>query len=955
MKKLCFLAGLVLFGLVPTLTNARVTDDPNDEVQIGYGTLKRSEIATSVVSVDVEAMLKKNPTTVAGMIQGAAAGVDVSVPDGAPEETASVVIRGIGTVTGNTAPLWVVDGVVTPDVSHLNPKDVESIDILKDAAALTIFPGCSANGAILITTRSGRNCKTHVTASANVGVQTPSSKYDVLNANELAGAIRSVYEAHDLSAGTFKPEWSERYDNVRNSIDWQKELTRTAIKHNYLVSAYGGNKKSTYNVSLGYNRNDGIMLGSGFSRFTAHAAAKSAVTNYLEIGANLDYAHGVSNEGCRTALSEVAALTPTLDFIDCPGGFEESFYTSVNAVNPDGSYGCGTLGTRNYANPVAEALNDRNTTTADFAVTRAYIDAIFYRNEHHSIDLKGVFGYQYRGVNAFSTSGGALYFNAIDGRMSTAMWPGYTGSDFDNSYKYSSLNGTQHKISFDTYLTYRLTYPGHSLSVMLGTTTDDVHGQYTAASGSSPVEIADFANAQCTESAGAGIPALRHIGYFGRINYALFGRYVIGFSFNRTASSNFSAGNRWATFPSVSLAWRVSEENFFQPIKPWFSNLKIRASWGKSGNDYTDNAPVSGGMQYVNDAFSFHHTDLDLVIPATALTPVRHDVNLKWETTGSHDIGIDLGFLDNTLTASFDYYKKRTDDLLGYLNVRPSAGTDPLFSNYGSIVNSGFEFTLAYNREFSNGIGVHASFLGSTHDNKIVSCIAPDSFTPASVDPKYGWDGCLVAREGTPVGAIYGYVTEKDENGEVIPGKFKDLDGDGETNHNDMTVLGSALPKFTYALNIGFSYKNWDLAIYGYGAAGRDILSYPALRLEFLGIDDATPNNILRSAAGHAAGSSILSSGEAFETKVSDIWVKNADYFRLSDVQIGYNFGDKVLKALKMSGMRLYLAVRNVALASPYKTFGDPENFNGNAALNSIDLGGYARPRTYMAGLNITF
>ena len=988
----------------------------SDVVVVGYGTMKKSDISGSVATIDQEAVMKRIPQNIGQALQGSAAGVQVSMQDGSPDGKAAIRIRGIGTINGSADPLYVVDGVqVGTDADFVNPADIERIEILKDASATAIYGSAGANGVVMITTKHGVKGKTNITVTADFGLQTLPYTLDVLDLGTYAKAIREA-KGKDMFINQV---WVDgKYDNQMRAIDWQKEMTRAAFKQQYGVTVNGGNDKTLYNLSFGYNDIDGIVVNTNYQRFTTRANISTKVNKYLEVGGDINYTHsesrgsnmGLGNNQNMSSLRDFASLTPTLDYLynnDAAAGK----LINVNLENPDGTYGTGSQATVNGwegntnigANPYASQMEngDRARNGFDRIQTTAFVDLTLLQLKHHKLDVRSQGTYTYTGNNSSDFTGGRSRYNYIDGALTEIPM------NADQTYAFSLNNSHSYGLSLQTYLTYNLDYDIHNLTLMLGNEVGKTWGQWVNSSSrdfpsvyNRGINLTMDVNSKAT---GGGYNADVHtISYFARASYSLMDRYVLTGTIRKDGSSNFSTGNRWGTFPSVAGAWRVSEEPFLRDVN-FIDNLKLRVGWGQTGNaggvagaaiiaQNIDGAYNTYPENGASGAFGGNRTrDIGFYMPLK-------DANLKWETTEMLNFGFDFAFLENW-DITLDYFIKTTKDLLLYRQMRPSAGYSQVYTNYGEIENKGFEFAVGYHKQVNKDFGWNARLTGSTIKNKVKTMGDPlyntasgngvyiDGSQVGAVDGNGHWDRHSICIEGEAVGSFYGYVFDgiiKDEADlaaykaaiksdaeskcdtdhplAVGDAKWKDLNNDGVIDNSDRKIIGNGFPSLNFGINIGANYKEWDFNLYMYGVLGQDILSYSAMKLSSMTqLDDQTTPNILQDAYADAfrngSGSlPRLSIGDyARNTRVSDLWVKNGDFLRIANLQVGYTIPRNIANMLSIQKARVYLGVNNLLTISGYNKYGDPECGSGSVLYQGLDTGRYPQPRTFMGGVNITF
>ena len=1004
----------------------------NDVVVVGYGTMKKSDISGSVATVDQEAVMKRVPQNIGQALQGSAAGVMVMQQDGSPDGKAAIRIRGVGTINGDASPLYVVDGVqVGTNADFVNPADIERIEILKDASATAIYGSAGANGVVMITTKHGQKGHTNITLTADFGLQTLPYTLDVMGLSTYAKAIK---EAKTNDGAMFINKLWDRSDmNGVNEIDWQKEMTRAALKQNYGASVNGGNDKTQYNLSFGYTNTDGLVVNTNYQRFTTRANVSTKVNKYLELGGDINYTHSEShgsnasmgNNQNLSSLRDFASMTPTLDYYDENDASKQ--LVNVNLVNPDGTYGAGYLMTPNgwegntsiAANPYATQMenydSDRNRNGYDRIQTTAFIDVTFLDIKHHKLDVRSQGTYSYWGNNSSSFTGGRTRYNNIGGQWKEVLLP----SGSDQTYAFSMNNSNGYSLGIQTYLTYNLDYDIHNLTLMLGNEVNKSWGQWISAS------ARDFdsewnRNLGLTndpdnkQGNGAYNADVHTISYFARASYSLMDRYIVTGTIRRDGSSNFGSGNRWGTFPSVAGAWRISEEPFMKDIKA-IDNLKLRVGWGQTGNagNIQGKAIAALNSDGGNAAYKFYGKDG--VAGAFGGTGNRVtgwlsdlvDTNLKWETTEMLNFGIDFAFL-NDWDITLDYFIKNTKDLLLYQQIRPTAGYTQIYTNYGKIQNKGFEFALGYHHQFNKDFGLNVRLTGSTIKNEVKTMGDPlyntcsanngasnyDGSQVGAIDGNGDWNNHSICMEGEAVGSYYGYVTDgiiKDQadlaaylaklggtesgvpNDEMTKVdsdhplsvgdvKFKDINGDGKIDSEDRQILGNGFPSLNYGITVGATYKDWDFNLYMYGVFGQDILSYSAMKMSSMRqLDDQCTPNILeeaydaafRNGSGSLPRLSIIDSNRNF--RVSDMWVKNGDFLRIANLQVGYTLPKQIANMLSIQKARVYVGVNNLLTISGYNKYGDPECGIGSVLYTGLDTGRYPQPRTWMAGINVTF
>lgn len=985
----------------------------NDLVVVGYGTMKKSDISGSVATINKEQMERKVPVNIAQALQGAAAGVMVTNQDGAPGSKSAIRIRGIGTINGDAQPLYVVDGVqVGNSADFVNPADIESIEILKDASATAIYGSAGANGVIMITTKHGQKGKMNIKITADLGIQTLPYKLNTLTGNDYA---RSIRESKANDGATLNNQiWAEAYDGKRNLIDWQDQMYRTSLRQQYGISANGGTEKTQYNFSLGYLQNKGIIVNTKYDRLTSRASVKSKVNDYIEFGGDMNYMYstvkgnniGLGNNANLSSQRDIAQMAPSLDYIDDVTGQ----LVNVNVVNPDGTYGASKAPTPDgwegmtaqAQNPYASQMEIGRVTRNSRISINPYIDITLLNLKQHKLNIHAIASWTQTNSDNDEFSGMYKRYNNIGGTMTEVKYEGRNQLYYD--FGLSQSKGLSKSI--ETYMTYNWKTDFNNLTLMAGNSVSEYEGSWVSASAHSFLSannrlISLTTDAESINGNGGFNAEVRTISYYGRLIYSLFDRYVVTATVRRDGSSNFSKGNRWGTFPSAAIAWRVKEESFLKDVKA-ISNAKVRIGWGQTGNA----GGIAGRSTY---ALSSADTKYNFYTPGAGggstgsfdrvvgfYAPLV-DTNLKWETNEQTNFGLDLGFLNNDLTVTMDFFTRKTKDLLLERQIRPSAGNTSIYTNFGQIDNTGFEFSVNYNKKLNKDWAINVAFNGSTLKNKIkkmgvdytATCAGGNStYSADDIDGSnlgaisgtgFNWNNHSICREGEAVGSYYGYkvagiiktqeqldkAKAQGQDAQIGDFLFVDTDKNGTLDDNDRVILGNGLPKFNFGLNLSATYKDWDFSLYTYGVLGMDILSYSKMRLSIMNpADDSWTPALLKDSYQNMYNAETNPNGTLprltrldnnKNSRISDAWVENGNFLKISNIQVGYNVPKKLLSSFGLTAVRAYVAVQNLCTISPYTKYGDPEVGQGSVIYSGLDTGRYATPRTYMCGLNITF
>ena len=901
---------------------------------------------------------------------------------------------------------------VGTNADFVNPADIESIEVLKDASATAIYGSAGANGVIMITTKHGQKGKMNINITADIGIQTLPWKIKTLTGDAYA---RSIRESKANDGATLSNQiWNEAYDGKRNLIDWQDQMYRTGLKQQYGISASGGNEKTQYNFSIGYLDNKGIIVNTKYNRLTARAGVKSKVNDYIEFGGDINYMYstikgnniGLGNNQNLSSQRDIAQMAPSLDYIDETTGE----HIKVNVVNPDGTYGASKAPTPDgwegmtagAQNPYATQMEIGRETRNSRVSINPYIDITFLNLKEHKLNLHSIASWTQTNSDNDEFSGMYKRYNMIGGKMTQVN---YEGRDKEY-YSFGLGQSKGLSKSIETYLTYNWNTDFHNLTFMIGNTVSDYEGSWVNASAHSfpfaTNRLISLTEDKESINGNGGFNAkVRTISYYGRLVYSLFDRYILTGTLRRDGSSNFGSNNRWGTFPSVAGAWRISEEKFMKDVK-WINNLKLRVGWGQTGNagniagraDYALATAETTYQFYKEGAGGGTTGSFNRYIGAYA--PLV-DNNLKWETNEQLNFGLDFGLLNGDLNVTLDYFVKKTKDLLLERQIRPSAGYSSIYTNFGQINNYGFEFSVNYNKRLNKDWTINVAFNGSTLKNEIKkmgvdytsTCsggngtYSADDIDGSNIGAVNGtgflWNDHSICREGEAVGSYYGYKVagvittdemlakakaqgqDKAQMGDYL---FVDTDGNGTLNDSDRQILGNGLPSFNYGLNLSATYKNWDFSLYTYGVFGMKILSYTKMRMSIMNPSDDswTPalleesyNNMWSPTNPNGSLARLTRLDDNKNARISDAWVVNGDFFKISNLQVGYTLPRDLVKKLLIQNVRVYFAVQNLATISGYTKYGDPEVGQGSVIYAGLDTGRYANPRTFQFGLNVTF
>lgn len=944
--------------------NVVMTEDSKliDELVVtGYTTQRKADLtgAVSVVSMDEIADLNENNPMKA--LQGRVPGMNITA-DGNPSGSATIRIRGVGTLNNND-PLYIIDGVPTKSGMHeLNGNDIESIQVLKDAASASIYGSRAANGVIIITTKKGKSGQLKIDLDASLSVSMYANKLDVLNAKEYGQAMWQAYVNGGQDPNTnplgYHYDWGydangypqlngitmDRFLDSGNTVpsadtDWVDETTRTGIVQNYNVAVSNGTDKGSSYFSLGYYKNLGIIKTSDFERFSARMNSEyKLIDKILTIGE-----HFTLN---RT--SEVQA----------PGGFLENalqFNPSLPVYDINGEYAGPVGGYPDRENPVARL--ERNSDNR-YTYWRMFGDAYVNLSLFKGFNIRSTFGIDY-----------------AQKKQRIFTYPITEGNVANDKNAVEAKQEHWMKWMWNAVATYNLEIGKHRGDVMVGMELNREDDEWFSGykedfSILNPDFMWPDAGVGTALAYGSG-EGYSLVSFFGKLNYTYDEKYLFSLTVRHDGSSRFGKNNRYATFPSFSLGWRISRENFMKNLK-WLDDLKIRASWGQTGNQeisniarytiYVPNYGVneSGGQSY-GTSYDIAGTNGGSILQSGFKRNQIGNDDIKWETTTQTNIGLDFSVLRQTLYGSFDwYYKKTTDILVQMAGIAAMGEGSSQWVNAGEMENRGFELNLGYRNQTSFGLKYDISANISSYRNKITAL-------PATVaaNGTFGGNG-VKSVVGHPNGAQVGYVAdgifksqeEVDNHATqegAAPGRirWRDLDGNGVINEADQKWIYDPVPDFSYGLNIYLEYKNFDFTMFWQGVQGADIISdlkketdlWSGLNIGFLNkgkrvLDAWTPQN------PNSTIPALSRDDVNNEKRVSTYFVEDGSFLKLRNIQLGYNLPEKVTKKLKMERLRFYLSAQNVlTIKSKDFTGVDPENPNF----------GYPIPLNVTFGINVSF
>lgn len=940
----------------------------DEVVVVGYGVQKKKLVTGATVQVKGETLAKMNTNSPLQAMQGQTPGVNISSTSGQPGESMKVSIRGLGTV-GNASPLYLIDGV-GGDISTLNPADIESIDVLKDAASAAIYGAQAANGVVLITTKSGKAGKAQISFDAYYGWQTQARKADMLNAQE----YMMIMDEQVVNSGNAPYDWSS-YESIYDAngnvydTDWVNSMFQNnAQTQSYTLGITGGSETSTYAMSLGYMSQEGIVGGkdvSNYERYNFRINSEHKLfkdSDLLKVGEQVSFVYKMNNgisvgNQYNNTLRGAFGTSPLAPIYSDNNIYDSPYNDTTNSdwYNADG-------------NPYGSMMTNSNNENKDVTFSgnvyaelqpiknlkfRTVFGAVYTTNEYRSFSPL----YQFS-IYSFNNTRTSAAQNMSHGL--TMTWTNTATYDWTvGEHAFNALLGMEMSRYSGTYL--------RGTTGMLRDGFDDWDHAYldngTATSADNGLGVAGHPNDET-----------RTVSYFARFGWNWKETYMINATVRTDGSSRFARGNRYGVFPSVSAGWTISNEAFMEDTHDWLDFLKLRVSWGQVGNQNIDNYQYTAPITSSNTHYIFgNQVGADAQSGFWGAYPSRlANEDVTWETSEQTNIGIDARFLRSRLSLTADFYIKTTKDWLVEAPILATAGTGAPYINGGDVKNTGIELALTWNdqigKDFSYNVGVN----GAYNKNKVGDIPTEDGIIHGDINMLYdNTPEFYRASNGHPIGYFWGYQTagifqNKQQiedwraagNGilqaDVQPGDviYVDQDHNGVIDDNDKVDLGNGTPDFTYGFNLGFSYKNFDFALNAYGAAGNQIVqSYRNHANSHSNYTSA----ILGRWTGEGTSNRIPRVTETnINWQFSDLYIQDGDYLRISNITIGYDFA-KLINLKAISQARLYFQVQNAFTFTKYDGM-DPEIGYGTSDwVSGIDLGYYPRPRTFLVGVNLKF
>ena len=952
-------------GSVINVTLLEDKQSLDEVVVVGYGVQKKKLVTGATVQLKGDDIAKLNTTNPLSAMQGQTPGVNIVSTSGQPGASMSVTIRGLGTV-GNSQPLYLIDGV-GGDITTLNPADIESIDVLKDAASAAIYGAQAANGVVLVTTKSGKEGVSKITYDGYVGWQTLGRKFEMLNANQ----YMQIMDEALLNSYMSPIDWTslsairDANGNVYNT-DWiDQAVDNGALTTSHSLAFTGGSKTSTYSISGGYTGQDGLIGGSDVSyykRYNLRANSEHKMWNGLvTIGEHVGFVYkdsrgmgtgNIYNNNLRSAFS----TSPLVPVYDANGNYYSTVDSDWN---------------KNDGNPYGTMMMNRYNQSKNTSVdANVYVQIEPIKN----LKFKTVFGLSYGGSNY---------------RSFTPIYK-FTPQSGNGITKVNQSNGNGTSLVWTNTLTYDFDIKDHHISALLGSETTKYDGESTGSYGvnlTAGFDDWEHAYVENTEKghadrkvSGGPYDATRGQSFFARLGWSWKDRYMVNATMRADGSSKFAKGHRWGYFPSVSAGWTLTEEDFMKSAASWLDFLKLRLSWGQVGNAnincYQYLAPVTTS----NTNYNFGATGGTDAWVMGAYTERLANEKVKWETSEQYNVGLDARFLRQRLSLTLDGYIKSTKDWLVQAPIRATAGTGGPVINGGDVKNKGIEVGLSWNdnigRDFTYSVGANFAY----NHNEVGNIPTLDGIIHGKDNQIFqNAEEFYRAENGHAIGYFWGYKTaglfqnQKEINdwiaagngiyqADVKPGdvKYVDVNHDGVINASDKVDLGNGLPKYTFGFNVNLAWKGFDLSANFTGAAGFQIAQ------SYRDPSSSQANysrRILKRWTGEGTSNEIprVTYGDVGNWLFSDLYLQDGDYIRLQNLTMGYDF-KKLISWKGLSKMRLYFQVQNLFTLTKYDGM-DPEigSFNGtdgnssDSWVSGVDMGYYPHPRTFIVGLNLAF
>lgn len=952
-----------------TSLNITLTEDAEsleEVVVVGYGVMKKKDLTGAVSQISSSSMKDLKVSHPTEAMAGKLAGVQVQQVGGQPGQAATIRVRGSGSITASSAPLYVVDGYPLGDqnLNAINPSDIESIEVLKDASAAAIYGSRAANGVVLVTTKSGKAGKVSVNLDIYAGFQNVTKKMDLMDAQQFIEFSREAFNNNYLGrvpgASASDPlsmrpsgnryRYPAFYDDAAYvsslgaGTDWQDEIYRTAPIQNYQLTVTGGDEKTKYMFSAGYFNQEGIVVNSDYERFSARAKIDSEFNSWLKMGVNLAPTYMNANKTTQGHWSGDGVINAAL-----------ATSPAVPVYNEDGT----------WASQSMYAVASDGLTGVPNAVASSTI-------HNYETDLR-LFG---NGYIELSLMKNLKWKSTIGADIREFRGEFFRPSNIPNNGNVAPLPSTERKATEKSHETVNwlnentVSYSGawkkHSLDAVAGFTIQKNSYRYTEATGSDfPNDKIQTINNATVKSSTSNRKEWSLMSYLARVNYRYDNRYYLTASIRADGSSRFGANNRYGYFPSGSAAWRLSQEGFLKDVS-WLSDMKVRASFGLTGNNQIGDYASIGIMENANYVLGAGTGN----IVNGAAQKSFSNADLTWEKTQQTDIGFEMSVLDNRLSLSFDLYYRKTTDLLLDVDIPTITGFEKAMQNIGEMENKGLEITLngvpVKNKNFSWDATANIS----VNRNKVLA-LGPTG------DPIFGDGGAgttHITQIGAPIGSFYGYkmigifktTTELGEYphmadtqaGDVM---FEDVDKNGKIDADDRTIIGNNMPDFTWGMTNTFTFKNFDASLSLQGVVGNDVLH---IGRRFYTQGEGNQNQMTemmdRWQSEDKPGSGWIPRANSQPTGqnnvISSRWVEDGSFLRINNLTVGYSLPERLIKSCGIQRARVYVSTQNLLTITGYSGYNPETSFKeDNPSLAGTDYGMYPTSRSCTFGINVTF
>ena len=1000
--------GFVTQKLTPGTSNSLMISLANDETQstevvvTGYSAQRKKDITGAVTIVNAKTLTSLPAASVTQMLQGRAAGVVVG-NDNSPGGGTMVRIRGFGTINNNS-PLFIIDGVPTQGtLNQINPNDIESMQILKDASAASIYGSRASNGVVIVTTKKGKTGESNITFDFYTGTQRVGKLLNLLNTQQLgdylyqatigAGgnpslASPSAQYKFDATGGQTIADYI--YPNIFGSLptgitytndiadpnlgktafnttpsnkagtDWQNVIFGPANISNYQLGASGGSKSGKYAISGNYFSQDGILKYTKYKRYSVRANTEFTRGKFT-FGENITFAYderqGITNNDESNPIMFAVRVHPIIPVFDITGGPPELGGTNTSPYN--GFAGSRGVNLGNAPNPLARLYREKDNITKGLHL---FGNVFAELQINKDLKLRTSLGAE---INQFNRS---EYFH----RDIEAAEP-------RNSNSLNVINNYDQSLTWFNTLNYSKTFGEHTLNVLVGTEAVKTTASSTVGSRSNfafddlAYRYLDAGSAAGLNNSGGGASITALFSQFGKVNYGYKGTYLADFTLRRDGSSLFSEANRWAIFPAFSVGVRVTEYAFMQK-QTLFNDLKIRGGWGKTGNQLIPNvynAYTLYGSDPSNNAYDINGTGSSIV---GGFDNVQFgNPNGKWETTTSTNIGFDAVLLHNSLEVVFDWYKRVTSDMLTQVAIPRTMGTATIpYTNIGEMQNTGFDLGINYRGKTGNfryqvgaNIGVYKNNVNKLNDDPNATIFGFSTRLPA----------ISATKAGLPIASYYGYIVDGVIKDAAEAGKaakfgtytregvfnFRDINGDGVITAADRTIIGDPHPDFTYGLNLNVGYKNFDLTVFAQGSQGNEIFNYVRYWTDFNTFQGNRSLDLLNNSwkkSGDVASLPRLNSGDATSQQISTYFIEDGSYMRIKNIQLTYTIPASALKKVGIGSAQIYIQGQNLFTITKYTGL-DPDINLRRSGLNNqdihmgIDEGSYPVSKSFLLGVRI--